>query len=374
MDPAVLIDPEFWADQTPMSPAPNAPELPDAPKLIGHVLFPTSGSTGYPKWIALSKRALLVSAEAVNRHLGVTADSCWGLALPVHHVGGFGVAARAYQAGCGFSMALRRWNPQHCVEWLSRSRVTHLSLVPTQVVDLVRAGLRAPEWLEAVVVGGGRLHQAQGRAARELGWPVLASFGMTEAASQIATQPVVALNEPYEPAPIPVLPIWETRCSDEGRLEITGPALFSGFLEGVEEGWQYRARTEKWYRTNDLVRIDDSGLTPLSRHDQVVKILGELVDLEAIERQLRSMAGDSIASLRFVVLAMPDERAGHRLVLVSDGSSSSTLERCFLNYNATAPGHARIAKLIQTDNIPVSELGKPLRRDLLDRLIRTDDL
>ena len=66
--------------------------------------------------------------------------------------------------------------------------VTHTSLVPTQVHDLVKADLRAPETLKAIVVGGGHLDAATGRLARTLGWPVLASYGMTEAASQIATQ------------------------------------------------------------------------------------------------------------------------------------------------------------------------------------------
>lgn len=370
MDPAVLIDPDFWADQTPMSPAPNAPDLANISELAAHVLFPTSGSTGQPKWIALSKQALLVSAEAVNRHLGVTADSCWGLALPVHHVGGFGVAARAYQAGCGFSISLRKWNPQHCVEWLSRSRVTHLSLVPTQVVDLVRAGLSAPPWLQGVVVGAGRLDQSQGHRARELGWPVLASFGMTEAASQIATQPVSSLREPYESFPLPVLPIWEVRCGHEGRLEIAGPALFSGIMEHSGDGWKYQTRTDKWFKTNDLVRLNGSGLTPIARCDQVVKILGELVNLEHIEQQLRTIAGDALQAQSFVVLGLPDERVGHRLVLVTNGASYGPLERCLMDYNATAPGYARITKLIHAENFPVSDLGKPRRQELLDQLAR----
>ncbi|NIP97055.1 MAG: o-succinylbenzoate--CoA ligase, partial [Akkermansiaceae bacterium] len=54
------------------------------------VVFPTSGSGGEHKWVSLRREALLVSAEAVNRHLEVEPADVWMLALPHHHVGGFG--------------------------------------------------------------------------------------------------------------------------------------------------------------------------------------------------------------------------------------------------------------------------------------------
>ncbi|HEX7260708.1 MAG TPA: hypothetical protein VF258_02745, partial [Luteolibacter sp.] len=88
MDASLLIRRAFWDDPVPM----GTGEIPNLPELTGHALFKTSGSSGNPKWIALSKPALLVSAAAVNRHLAVNTNSCWGLALPLDHVGGFGVA------------------------------------------------------------------------------------------------------------------------------------------------------------------------------------------------------------------------------------------------------------------------------------------
>ena len=45
--------------------------------LAGHLLFSTSGSTGSGKWVALSRKALLASAQAVNEHLAVTKDDHW---------------------------------------------------------------------------------------------------------------------------------------------------------------------------------------------------------------------------------------------------------------------------------------------------------
>src|SRR6185369_2488949 len=70
-----------------------------APKLPGHVWIATSGSMGGWKLVALSKRALLVSAAAVNRRLGVQGGETWCCVLPAFHVGGLGIWARASISG-----------------------------------------------------------------------------------------------------------------------------------------------------------------------------------------------------------------------------------------------------------------------------------
>ncbi|MGA8808880.1 MAG: AMP-binding protein, partial [Thermoanaerobaculia bacterium] len=69
------------------------------PKLEAHVFVATSGSTGDIKLVALSKRAILASAAAVNERLNVTARDVWAAVLPTFHVGGLGVYARCHLAG-----------------------------------------------------------------------------------------------------------------------------------------------------------------------------------------------------------------------------------------------------------------------------------
>ena len=95
MEAADLIAAEFWQQEVPvlMGREGNTPS-----GIPGLIYFQSSGSTGEPKWIGLSRAALQVSAAAVNAHLRVDSTSCWVGALPLHHVGGFGVAARTWQA------------------------------------------------------------------------------------------------------------------------------------------------------------------------------------------------------------------------------------------------------------------------------------
>jgi O-succinylbenzoic acid--CoA ligase len=362
MEAGVLIRPGFWEEDSPVLMGDDSPVPHGIP---GLVYFRTSGSTGRPKWIGLGRSALQTSATAVNRHLQVDAGSCWVLTLPLDHVGGFGVVARTWQAGCRMARFEGKWNAAAFTEWLGKEGGTHVSLVPTQVHDLVAEGLRAPESLRAVVVGGGLLSEATGRAARALGWPVLASYGMTEACSQIATQSLEVLDSPYVTAPISLLPCWDARKGDGGRIEIRGDALFSGILKCEDDGWKYEERSGEWFTTSDTGSVEDREIRISGRADALVKILGELVDPIAVEAEILALAGGAIAPGQAVVVAVEEARAGNKLVLVRERSADeSSLDRAVESYHALCPGFRRISSVVVIDEIPRSPLGKPLRREL----------
>ena len=365
MDAILLTDPGFWEDPRPFAAGEFPGPIPPLAGLERHVLFTTSGSTGPPQWLALSKQALLLSAATVNQHLRVSADCRWGLALPLHHVGGFGVLARAFEAACDVRCFSQRWQAEAFQAWLRQSGVTHTSLVPTQVHDLVAAGLSAPPALRAIVVGGGQLDMATGRAARQLGWPVLASYGMTEACSQIATLGLELLDSSYQTAPLPVLPIWRTRVSAEGQLSIAGPALFSGSLRREGDDWKFSPRVGEWLLTSDRVDLTNSGLTPLGRMDAMVKVLGELVDPLAVEHEVLALSNGTLAPGTFAVVALPDARAGHRLVPVFEAAVDPALAAAALgSYHSQAPGFRRLQPPLVLAALPRSPLGKLRRADL----------
>lgn len=360
MEADTLISGEFWEADFPVLTGEPGP----APEGIpGLVYFRTSGSTGEPKWIGLSRAALRVSAAAVNRHLGVDAASCWVLVLPLHHVGGFGVAARAREAGCRMISYEGKWNASRFAAWLREKGGTHLSLVPTQVHDLVAAGEQAPASLRAVVVGGGILPEATGRAARALGWPVLASYGMTEAGTQIATQRLELLKEPYVTGPIDLIPCWEARAAADGRIEIRGDALFSGTLKRGESGWKYEERRGEWFATSDSGLVEGGRLHITGRRDALVKILGELVDPSAVEGEILALSQGRLAPGRAVVVPVPDPRAQHKLVLVHEGDARAAQE-AVAAYHVSCPGFRRISMVTSLAEIPRSPLGKPLRAEL----------
>jgi O-succinylbenzoic acid--CoA ligase len=284
----------------------------------------------------------------------------------VHHVGGFGVATRAFISGGTLRTFDQRWDATAFRDWLARERVTHTSLVPTQMYDLVKAHLTAPKSLVAIVVGGGHLDPITGQAARDLGWPVLASYGLTETASQIACQGLDQLKLPYQAAPIPLLQICRVQTTPEGLLQIRGATMFSGY---VSDGKFTPRGSTDWFTTQDRVIVENDALTPLGRADTLVKILGELVDPEAIEHELLALSGGKLRHGSFAVIAIPDERAGHTLVPVFDASVdpaaiATTLER----YQQQAPGFRRLLAARIVETMPRSELGK-LRRSELRQIL-----
>lgn len=363
MEARQLIDPAWWSDATPiaMGAGEEGPGhwVADLPELAGHLLFRTSGSTGTAKWIALSKQALLLSASAVNLHLKVDAGSCWGLALPLHHVGGFGVIARAYEAVCRYEVFPSRWDAAEYAAWVTKYEVSHSSLVPTQVHDIVRAGIRAPECLRAIVVGGGKFREDLREEARALGWPMLPSFGMTEACSQVAT---AEIDDPQ--GCMRVLTTWDVRTNADGLLELRGGSLLTGIVSPMADGWVFVKREGEWFTTQDRgVMHEDRVLEIIGRSDAWVKVLGELIDPVAIEERLQKIADASGDVCELVVVALPDDRAEHRLVLAAVGESQA-VDNVLEVFHRECAGYERIAEVREVSYIPRTELGKIARAEL----------
>jgi len=332
-----------------------------------HVIFATSGSSGAPKLVCLSREALRVSAESVNRHLDTTAADVWVCPLPDFHVGGFGIWARAFLADCAVHAFEGGWEPYRFTQFCAEHRATLTSLVPTQVFDLVQGDYEAPPGLRAVIVGGGALPEDLGNRASELGWPILASYGLTEAASQVATQHV---GSAFATHPLPLLDHWRARVNEMGRLELRGMALFSGYLLRDPDGWRFDP-CEDWFVTEDLAEISTlpggDALTVLGRGARVCKILGELVYLDRLEGVLATLAG---AQSPLVTLeAVADDRAGKRIVLVGARPLSKVvLEPLREEFNAQVAPFERIGGIAVVDSIPRTALGKIERAELAKRL------
>ncbi len=322
----------------------------------GEIIFASSGTSGEPKWVALHREALMASAEAVNRRLEARSRDRWLLALPVFHVGGFGILARARAAGGTVARLEGKWNPRRFAAVAAESGATITSLVPAQLHDLVAAKESSPPALRAVVVGGGAAAEEILRKARRLGWPVLRSYGMTEAASQVATDRVPADFEGGTPGPLPALEVWECRQGPGGRLEIRGRPLFNRYLH-ADRGRLVESdpKSRGWFTTSDVVKIHPDGLEFKGRADRLVKILGELLDLQDLETRLRQGLPQDAAC---VVVAVPDHRRGWRLVPVAESAFRKQAARRVAALNRQLPGFARLESLKVVTKLPRTPLGK----------------
>ena len=311
-----------------------------APSLPGHVWIATSGTTGTLRLVALSKQALLASAAAVNRHLGAQTKDVWCRVLPEFHVGGMGIHARAFLTGS--RVIVSEWDASR----FARREFTLSALVPAQVRDLVRARLRPPRSARAIVVGGGALTAELYRHARDLGWPLLPSYGMTETASQVAT---ARSGSPS----LRVLDHLTVRI-DDGFIAVRGSSLFTGYA--TETGF-VDPKIDGWFITEDRGELAGDELRVFGRSGEFVKIGGESVDLKRLDAILDDVRGRAEAA----VVPVPDERLGYVIHVAMTDDVPGLVDA----FNSRVLPFERIRRVHIVANSPRSDLGKLLRSRLV---------
>jgi O-succinylbenzoic acid--CoA ligase len=345
-----------------------------------HLFLLTSGTTSESmmsqKWVALSKAAVLNSADEVNRHLQSNSKDIWLHVLPDFHIGGLGIHARAYLSGARV-VRLSEWNPEQFVKLATAEKATLASLVPAQIYDLVQAGLKSPYSLRAVLVGGGAMAPVLFQKARQLGWPVLTTYGMTETCSQIATGPLSSLkSQDSSGFEIELLPHWtaKIRLSD-GKLQLRGDALLTAYV-GFDENGQGKVwdpREEGWLTLPDRVNLQGRKIEVLGRTQDFIKIGGESVDLARLRLILENVKVELEISSDIALIAVSDDRLGQVIHLLSD--PTLTLECSFVlqdMFNKKVHAFEKIRKWSRLDSLPRTALGKFISNHESLRSIVTD--
>jgi o-succinylbenzoate---CoA ligase len=272
------------------------------------VLF-SSGTTGTPKAAQLTVANFVASARASAENLGTRESDAWLACLPLFHVGGLAMVVRC--AVQGIPLVIQSaFEPADVNDAIDSGAVSHLSLVPTMLSRVLetRAGQRFPTTLRAVLIGGGPVPAGLLDQARELGCPVLQTYGLTEACSQVATQrPSAADGRSAGRA----LPGTELRVVDDlgqpapvgivGEVQVRGPTLMRGYLGEVP------LSPRAWFSTGDLGSMDAEGrLTVASRRVDLIISGGENIYPAEVEAALLQHPSIEDAA----VVGVPDPRWG----------------------------------------------------------------
>lgn len=282
--------------------------------LKNHFILFSSGTTGgHLKGYAISREALFTNAQAVNEHFHLTSHDVWALSLPVYHIGGLSVVARAHLLGNKLIDA-RHWEP---LEWVKQIEdVSITTIVPTQLYDLVKRGIRAPAKLKYIVVGGDFLNSKLKSEARALGWPVIRTFGMSEVCSQLASATDPKSDDLF------IMPIHEVKTDSIQRLLVKGPALFTLQFELLNDQIKVTPRSELcdehgFYRTSDRALIAGNTLHHLGRLGDEFKIAGHLVNMYQLKNTLGSFLVEKGAFGKMEFSLEDDERKGKKLLLLT---------------------------------------------------------
>ena len=258
----------------------------------------TSGSSAAPKAALHSIGNHLAAARASNAYNGLGPGDVWLLSLPCFHVAGLGIIFRCMTAGATVAISDR----EDVLATLSHDHITHLSLVPAQLLRLLDDLVAAPQplSLKSVLVGGAACAVSLMQRAVDAGLPVCRTYGMTEMTSQIATA-----ASPDSGAR--ALPGVDVRLSGDGEIEVRGLSLFLGYV--TSQGLQRSLTADGWFRTGDTGEIDVTGdLRVIGRVDNMFISGGENIQPEEVERVLCSLPGVR----RAVVVPIADPEFGHR--------------------------------------------------------------
>jgi O-succinylbenzoic acid--CoA ligase len=331
----------------------------------------TSGTTGQPKGACLSFGNFLASAGASALHLGASADDRWLACLPLFHVGGLAILSRSVLAGSAVVLH-ERFDAEAVSRALERDAITHVSLVPTMLRRLLEArGERpAPSTLRCVLVGGGPTPPTLLERARALGFPVAATYGLTEATSQVATQLPHAASLVGEMA-APPLPGIEVRIEGEagealpagqaGEICVRGPTVMTGYLGRPEE--TARALRGGWLHTGDVGLLDSRGwLRVLDRRQDLVVSGGENVYPTEVEAVLTAHPEVAEAA----VAGEPDADLGQRVVAAVVLRPGARCDEAALRAfcRGRLAGYKVPRRLLFLAELPRTSSGKVLRRSL----------
>lgn len=309
------------------------------------VIIRTSGSTdGRGHMVGLSLDALVASARATLARIGGPGQ--WVTSLPVHGVAGFQVVTRGVLAGRrpvvyaphrGFDPGLFAG----AVASLDPGVRRYLSLVPTQ---LHRAVERAPDELaafDAILVGGAALPPDLARRAADAGARIITTYGSTETSGGCV----------YDGVPLDGV---DVRLVD-GVVHIAGPQLATGYLDADDHPFATHDG-RRWLATHDLGEFRDGRLVIRGRADDVIISGGVNVNPLDVEDALAALGGE------WVVVGVPDEEWGQRVVAVTTGAAAGLAEVRAATAHLAAAGRPK--EVVHVDSLPLRPTGKVDRRAL----------
>jgi fatty-acyl-CoA synthase len=303
----------------------------------------TSGTTGEPKGVLYSHRALALHTMAICLPDGFNLGEVDTIlpAVPMFHANAWGLPYAAAMTGAGLVLPGPRPSAERIAELLEREQVTFAAGVPTVWMGVLEELRRNPRSLAAglrIHSGGAPSPAGLIEAYRtELGVEIVAGWGMTELTPVgMVTHPRARMAHADAEELLSVrmsqgtpLPFVEARVVNDagevvphdgetpGELEVRGPWVTAGYFRS-DSAESFR---DGWLRTGDVATIDVDGYTRLvDRTKDLIRSGGEWISSVRVEHALMDVPGVAEAA----VVAVPDDKWGERpwaCVVVRAGAS-----------------------------------------------------
>ena len=359
-------------------PAPGATPDFAQPDDVGLILH-TSGTTSRPKQVPLRQRNLAASARHIGQTLNLSAsDRCMNI-MPLFHIHGLIAATLSSLAAGGSVFCTPGFNALRFFAQLDEAHPTWYSAVPTMhQAILTRADRNAESIarnpLRFIRSSSASLPpQVMAQLESTFNAPVVESYGMTEAAHQMASNPLPPRAR--KPGSVGVAAGPEVGIMDDagellepgetGEVVIKGPNVTTGYVNNEKANAE--AFTNGWFRTGDQGYLDPEGYLWLTgRLKEIINRGGEKISPREIDEVLL----DHPAVAQVCTFAMPHDRLGEDVaaaVVLVDGIPAS--ERDLRDFCAGRLADFKVPrKVVILPEIPKGATGKIQRIGLAEKL------
>ncbi len=330
-----------------------APEPSD--EAIGVIMY-TSGTTGKPKAVGLKHRHLLATAESIISSHHLTSNDLSFCFLPLFHINAQVVAFLSTLLSGGRLVIAEKFSASRFWSIVETHKITWVSAVPTILAILLKG--EAPDtrpsslrFIRSASAQLPKLHHEQ--FERKFGIPVIQSYGMTEAASQICVNPLPPEERRLGSVGIPVgvgLKITDDQgsrmgCREVGEIAIHGP----GVVEYYEEAESQKDFRGGWFFTGDLGYVDEEGYVYITgRKKEMINRAGEKISPYEVEDVIRTYPGVN----QVAVIGLPDPLYGERLAAYIQLTHSAKTK---LGYHANMIENENSEKISTSVNLTDTE-------------------
>ncbi|MBT4906729.1 MAG: AMP-binding protein [Rhodospirillaceae bacterium] len=345
---------------------------------IGLVLH-TSGTTSRPKIVPLSQTNICASAQHIGAILALTpADRCVNI-MPLFHIHGLIAAVLSSLAAGGSTYCTPGFDALRVFRWFEDAAPSWYTAVPTMHQAIVARAARNADTLAAMDLRFIRSSSSslppQVMASLEdtFGCPVIESYGMTEAAHQMASNPLPPAAR--KPGSVGIAAGPEVEIMDDGgnilahgetgEIVIRGPNVTAGYEANDKANAE--AFTNGWFRTGDQGQFDDEGyLSITGRLKEIINRGGEKIS----PREVDEILLDHPAVAQALTFAYPHDKLGEEVgavvVLKEDQEAD---EKSIRDFAAQQLADFKVPrKVIFLEEIPKGATGKLQRIGLHEKL------
>jgi len=279
------------------------------------ILF-TSGSSGLPKAVSISRKNIESSCNISQKNLNVEKSDKWLLCMPPYHAGGLSIIYRSLILGNKFHIE-DDFNSEKVIDLIMSEKINIVSMVPTMLSKIVYQmkdrNLIAPKSFKFVLSGGAKTPEELILSSNNIGLKTLPTYGMTETSSQIAT---ASPNDEFRPLNSVGKPLLRdsVKIAKNSEIQVSGEMVANYYDEKV---------SKKWLKTGDYGYIDkDNYLFVKGRIDELIISGGENINPLEVEEFISK----NKKIKECIVLGKTDEYWGEKVVAAIYSDDDITLE------------------------------------------------